>query len=427
MERSAVRDARRDIKYGILNRTFGELGKTLADPNVVFSLFVRQLGASNILVGLLSTIRYAGWFLPQVLVGGYLQHQVRRGRLYLLGEGARCFGYLLLGLMILTVSDARILLPGFYVVFALAYLGHGTGAVPRFDVIGRALPVHQRSSFFARANLVAGILGFGAGFIVQAMLRSGAGTSGVPVQRYAWLILLSVGFYGLAIASFRRIQEHESSRKEGRPSILKTLRTIPSVLASDGNYRQLVSALVLTDAARRIADPFYILFATEVLGVPIYFAGIYLSVTVLAKILSNLLWDLLSRTLGNRRILQLSSAASLAVPVATFLFAVFAMPGAPRNGPAFALVFALMGVRDSGKHIGKRSVFLDIVSEEDRPLHWGTLNSVLGIVSLLPLLAGTLIDRVGYAVTFALVSLVAACGLWISLRIRAIPKEGFPV
>jgi hypothetical protein len=36
---------------GTLNRAASELGKTFADPNVVLSVFIRQLGASNLLVG----------------------------------------------------------------------------------------------------------------------------------------------------------------------------------------------------------------------------------------------------------------------------------------------------------------------------------------------------------------------------------------
>ena len=422
MKMSSISEQRRNIFFGILNRTFSEVGKTLADPTIVFSLFVRQLGASNLLVGLLSTIRYAGWFLPQVFVGGHLQHQARRGFLYVIGEGSRCVGYLVLAILILIFPTSKWLLPMFFTIFALSYIGHGTGSVPRFDVIGRAVPASMRGSFFARSNLVAGVFGFGAGFVVQAILR--ANGSGPPVQRYAWLILLSIVFYVLAIGMFRRIREHDSPIQEGKASIQRTLRAVPALLSGDSDYRRLVITLMLTDSARRLIDPFYIIFATEVLGVPIYYAGIYLSVLVFSKILSNILWDLLSRWLDNRRTLQLAAAASLLVPGIAVLFAAFGQHGASGNGLAFAIVFVMMGVRDSGKHIGKRSVFLDIVAEEERPIRWGTLNSMLGIVSFLPVLAGTLIDGIGYTVTFALVSIVSLFGLWSSLRIRPLRRDG---
>jgi len=328
-------------------------------------------------------------------------------------------GYLVLAILILTIPDSRLLLPLFFVVFALAYIGHGAGSVPRFDVIGKAVPASTRGSFFARSNLIAGIVGFGAGFIVQALLRGGA--DGPPVQCYAWLLLLSIVFYLLAIEVFRRIREHDSAIHAGKPSIWRTLREIPTLLKGNDNYRRLVNTLVLTDLARRVTDPFYIIFATEILGVPVYYAGVYLSVLVFSKIVSNVLWDYVSRWLGNRRILQLSSAAGFAVPALTLAFASLGKNVETSNGIAFAWVFVLMGVRDSGKYIGKRSVFLDIVSEEDRPIHWGTLNSLIGLISFLPVLAGTLIDSFGYTITFGLVSLVSFFGFWTSLRIRAVP------
>jgi hypothetical protein len=54
---SSSRYESRNFRLGILHRALAELGKTLADPGVVLALFVRQLGGSNTLVGLLSTIR----------------------------------------------------------------------------------------------------------------------------------------------------------------------------------------------------------------------------------------------------------------------------------------------------------------------------------------------------------------------------------
>ena len=54
---SSSRYESRNSRLGILHRALAELGKTLADPSVVLALFVRQLGGSNTLVGLLPTIR----------------------------------------------------------------------------------------------------------------------------------------------------------------------------------------------------------------------------------------------------------------------------------------------------------------------------------------------------------------------------------
>jgi hypothetical protein len=100
-----------------LNRALAELGKTLANPSLVLALFVRQLGGSNTLVGLLSTIRYGGWFLPQLFVAGRIQNEPRKSSYYVKAELTRCAGYALIALAILAMPRADLLLPVFFVLF----------------------------------------------------------------------------------------------------------------------------------------------------------------------------------------------------------------------------------------------------------------------------------------------------------------------
>jgi hypothetical protein len=47
----------------------------LTDPSLVLSVFVRMLGGSNMLIGLLPTIRFGGWFLPQFMAASWIQPQ----------------------------------------------------------------------------------------------------------------------------------------------------------------------------------------------------------------------------------------------------------------------------------------------------------------------------------------------------------------
>lgn len=412
-----------NYRVGILHRALAELGKTLADPSVVLALLVRQLSGSNLLVGLLSTIRYGGWFLPQLFVAGLIQHRPRKGPTYVKAELARCAGYGIIAVVILIMPHSNLLLPVFFGLFALSYLAHGVGSVPNFDVIGKAIPVTKRGPFFARANLWGGIMAFGAGFLVRTMLSEGEGIS-PPIERYALLILLSAAFLALAALVFRGIREPILEAGSKPVTWMRHLRQAPALLARRGDYRRLVGTLVFMTVAQRLADPFYIIYATEVLHVPVSMAGLYLSALVFSKILSNLLWDYLSRRRESPVTLQLSAAASLAVPVVAVLIG--ALMVATRSsslsqgtlpGYAFVLVFLLMGVRDSGKHIGKRSVLLDVVPAEERPTYWGLLNTMLGIVSLLPVLAGKLIDWAGFQSLFGLVAALALMGWWISHRL----------
>lgn len=415
---SSDRYESRNFRLGILNRALAELGKTLANPSVVLVLFVRQLGGSNTLVGLLSTIRYGGWFLPQLFVAGRIQNKPRKSPYYVKAELTRCAGYAVIALVILAMPRADLLLSVFFVLFVVSYVAHGAGSVPRFDVIGKAIPASQRGPFFARRNFWAGVVGFGAGLVVCHILNEGPGPP--PVDRYAWLILLAAVFFALAVVAFWAIAEPVVQSDRGQISWLRQLRHVPALLGCNAGYRRLVGTLVLMTVGQRLADPFYIVYATEVLGAPAAMAGIYLSSLVFSEIVSNLFWERLSRRRESRVTLQLSAAAALAAPGAALLIGSLAAPtvsvlppGSMLPGYAFVLVFLLMGVRDSGKHIGKRSVLLDIVPVGERPTYWGLLNTILGIVSVLPVLAGTMIDWLGFQPLFGLVAGLALVG-WLS-------------
>ncbi len=415
--KSSSRCESRNFRLGVLHGALAELGKTLANPSLVLALFVRQLGGSNTLVGLLSTIHYSGWFLPQLFVAGRIQNEPHKAPYYVKAELTRSVGYAVIALAILATSRAG-LLPFFFVLFAVSYLAHGAGSVPKFDVISKAISASRRGSFFARSNLWAGVVSLGAGLVVRSILNEGP--SPPPVERYAWLILLAAVFFALAVIAFWAIAEPVIQSDRGQISWARQLRHVPVLLSHNAGYRRLVGTLVLMTVGQRLADSFYIVYATEVLGVPVAMAGIYLSTLVFSEIFSNLLWDRLSCRRESRVTIQLSAAAALAAPGAALLIGALAAPaasvlpsGSTLPGYAFMLVFLLMGVRDSGKHIGKRSVLLDIVPVAERPIYWGLLNTILGIVSLLPMLAGTMIDWLGFQPLFGLVAGLTLMG-WLS-------------
>jgi MFS family permease len=93
-----------------------------------------------------------------------------------------------------------------------------------------------------------------------------------------------------------------------------------------------------------------------------------------------------------------------------------------RYGPlpayVFTGVFVLVGSSNSGRMIGLMTLLLDIAPEEERASYVGLVNTVLGVVSLLPILSGALIDRIGFEPTFAVAAGLLLLGYLITLRVR---------
>lgn len=147
-------------------------------------------------------------------MAGRVQNEPRKSPSYVKAELTRCVGYALIALTILAMPRADLLLPLFFVLFAVSYLAHGAGSVPNFDVIGKAIPASQRGRFFARRNLWAGVVGFGAGLVVRRMLNEEPGAP--PLARYAWLILLAALWLTLAVVAFWAIAEPIVKTERGR-------------------------------------------------------------------------------------------------------------------------------------------------------------------------------------------------------------------
>ncbi len=243
------------------------------------------------------------------------------------------------------------------------------------------------------------------------------------MDRYALLIALSALCFTLAVAIFSRIAEPTIDGNRSQPiSWLKQVRRVPEVLAQNRPFRALAATLALMSVAARLADPFFMIFATEILHIPVAVAGFYLSALVISKIVSNFFWEQLSRRYPNRVTLQCSTIAAIAAPGLALVLGLLAGSRSPVSlqwtfftPGAFGFVYLLMGIRDSSKYVGKRSVLLDIVPIDQRPTHWGLLNTLLGLVSVSPLLAGQIVDRAGFQAVFGLAVAMATVG-WLASR-----------
>ena len=92
-------------------------------------------------------------------------------------------------------------------------------------------------------------------------------------------------------------------------------------------------------------------------------------------------------------------------------------------GTGFVLLFLLLGVAQTGTDISALSLALDIAPAAQRVPYVGFLNTVLGIVSLLLMAGGLIVQQWGLG---ALFGLSAACAALSSLLIRAVrdPRAG---
>jgi MFS family permease len=394
------REIRRSFAFGIVNGAMFSLAETLIDPPLVLTWFVSRLTTSNLLIGLVSPLGDAGWFLPQVLLAPALQKMRRKMPMYVLGAITRVSAWAALVVAVWLVRDPFWLLAVFYALYALARLTACLSGIPFFDIVAKAIPARRRGSFFAWRQLVGGVLSLGGGWVVKAVLNH----PGLHFPTaHALLFTLYTLALAISLASFIGVREPPGIASDGRLTLASQLRRALQLVRENGTYRRYIAAQVCL-ALGGIALPFYGLYAKVALGAPEGMVGIYVAVRSAAALVANLPWGRLSDRHGNRLVLRVMSAGS-GLTVLTALGLVALMGVLPWSGPwlpylALPLFILDGAVRPAGMIAGN-NFLIELVPEAERPLYLGFFNTLMGIAVLVSGLGGLLVDAFGFSGLFA--------------------------
>jgi len=415
---------RRNYLLGIANGVATQLGMNVTNPGLVLSVFVRALGGSNALIGVLPAVRFGGWMLPQFLLAGWVQAQRREVPVVVRLEILRGLAYGAMAALTLALgrSHPGVLLAAFMMLFTFTRLTASLSGLTRLDLIGKVIPPQRRGSFFAMRSFWGGVLVFGVGFLVRHMLDPDRGQP-FPLN-FSLLFGLSACSFVASAFVFAGTREGPNGARPRIPSLKTQLRLAPALIKRNPRFRQYLVARVLLYMTR-LVDPFYPIFALDVLGAPASMVGLYLSAMTLARVLANLLWQRTERVRGPHFLIKASSFLTLLTPLlAVVLPALMRLTGftVESHGllPAyfFTAVFLLAGAGNSGRGISLNTLLLDTAPEEERASHIGLVNTVLGVVSFLPILSGAVIDRLGFEVVFVAATALLLFGFLVTLRLQ---------
>jgi MFS family permease len=405
---------RRNYRLGVANGVLFTLGDAFSSAGLVLALLVRQMGGSLALVGLLPALQSGGYLLPQLLVGGRIQAMPYKMPLYRRAAFARLVAFLALTVAIFaaTVVPAWLSLWLIVIGYMVFNLGGGTSTLAFQDIAAKIIPARGRGSFFGTRQLLGGLLTFAlAGPLVRWLLGAG-GPLPFP-ENFGVLSVLSLLCYAAGMYAFIIVHEPPQAHPGARMRVIEGLRRAPILIRQNPNYRWFIISRMLARVGQ-IAEPFYVIYATEALRLPASVAGIYLAVRAISGALSNLLWGRVSDRQGNRRLLLISSLLIALIPA--LALAGPALAGALGMGEdgliaAIGLVFLASGIANDSSNIAGMTYLLEIVPEDERPTYIGLANTTLGIVTFLPVLGGWLVTQLGYQGTFGLGLVFALLGV----------------
>jgi len=354
--------------------------------------------------------------LPQLVAANYVTGKARQ-KPYLIIPAiiGRSFTWLLALLLFLGPAQRPLLHYGALVLWvAVFWLCDGLASVPWFHLVSKTIPPGRRGRLFGMGQALGGVLAVGAGLIVRYVLSQ----RGPPFPvNYAWLFLLSGTAFLASLGLISAIREDPEPASDDRVPWRAYLPQLASLLGRDADFR-LVTLVRWLLGAGGMAAPFYILYATEDLGLSQEAIGFFVSLQVGASVLLGLFMGYVNERAGSRRVIQVSTLMGLMPP----LGALFIPQLMPTRGAGFLWAYALVFVGLQGvmscMMLGFMNFVMEIAPREEEPTYVGLANTLGAVLLVYPLLGGILLDRISYHGLFTLTALAVGLAFLLATRLR---------
>ena len=394
---------------------------TFANVSSVLPAFVGQLTDSAPVIGLSSTIFNGGWLLPQLATARLIEDRPRKKPFMLAGMSGRAlFWVIALALWAGLGRHPTATLALFFTCLGLFAAGDGISSVAWFDIVASAIPPKQRGRLFGLGQVISSLAGIGVGAAVGLIVAHRP----FP-DDYALIFALAGAAFlpsYVAMALVREPVPDDATLRTNRQAQASWLQP----LATDPNFRRLMGCRMLV-GTMGLSTSFYVGHAADVLRLPQSVIGDFVIAQTLAGVGASVVLSLVSERWGACHVTRIGSAAAAAGP----LFALAAhLAGDGWLARAYPFVYVALGVVNSAWMLGFFNYLLEIAPDGMRPAYVGLGNTILGVLTLVPMAGGWLLEATSYTVLFGVTAALVATGFLLTLGLEPRPHaalaEGQP-
>ncbi len=372
----------------------------------VLPAFVRQLTTSAPVIGLVSTVFSGCWLLPQLAAARLINDKPRKKPYLLTGLSGRIWFWVVASALLAGLARyPAAMLVLFFVCLGLWAATDGIASVAWFDIMARAIPLRRRGRLIGTAQITSGLIGIGMGALVGLILKR------YPFPANYTLIF---ALAGLAIApstiALTLIREPPAEAPTA-PTSGQAGGGWLAPLIADRTFRRLVVCRLLIGMVG-LASPFYVVHAADVLHLPQSTIGVFVIAQMLAGVVASAVLGPLSERRGPRYVIYIGSAIAAMGP----LFALVAhLAGGGLLAQAYPFVYVSLGVINNVGMLGFFNYLMEIAPGERRPTYIGLSNTILGVLTLAPIVGGWLLEATSYAVLFGLTTVLMTAGFLLTL------------
>jgi MFS family permease len=392
---------KRNTRGFLIHALFLALTLNFIDHNTVVPAMLAQAGGAAWHMGLLSAILVGGTkFMQLPFASLVVQLKQKKGAL-LIGIYIRTAALITLGLFIRFLGSEASwkvwMIIGVMTVFSFS----GAFAnIAYTDIMGKVILPEKRKRLIMIKQLISSIGVILSALLVKVILSQ----LGYPYN-FSLLFLLAGALLLLGTSGFWMLVEPPGKVPQHVPPQQK-FRQFWTVLHEDRNLRWYLMLINTTGVIISLL-PFLILYARNHGNVDGNIAGNFLLVQMAGALGANILFTVFSKDQRYRSLMYLFVGTSTLIPLTALML----------SGSAswYALVFLLGGIAHTLNQIISSGVLLEISTDENRALYTGLSGAGSVMQVLYPIVAGILIDYIGYTAVFYLSAIYVALG-WFAAR-----------
>jgi predicted MFS family arabinose efflux permease len=200
-------------------------------------------------------------------------------------------------------------------------------------------------------------------------------------------------------------------------SMLGYVRKLGSVLRDHKDFRLIVIFRLLVGMAG-VVTPFFVVYATKGVGLSTSVAGTFLAAQLVGGLAASVGLGYLLERVGSRLTTILEGVLTAAAPALALVFALTLSSRPAAFLVGYTLVNVLVGASMNSFPLGHMTYLLECAPEAERTTYAALTNTVSGVLIIMPLLTGWLLEATSYSFVFALAFLIGAPSILVSIRLK---------
>ncbi|HXM00686.1 MAG TPA: MFS transporter [Rhizomicrobium sp.] len=409
-ERFVWKNLKRNYAGHYVHGMLGMTGFRLVNAPTFVPAYLHMLSGSDVAVGLGLALQQLGGTISPIVGAAHIEHRKHVLPVSMVLGTLMRVNILGLALVGWLLHGSALLASVMFFLFFLGLFSGPQGVAFQF-LLGKMIPIAWRGRLQGWRNMTGGL--------IAALLSYFAGKYLVGTNfwgnGYGTTFLVAFVLTSLGLTAFRfLVREPEPPSLRPRVNLRERVRDFVPMLKGNPPFLYFMIARTFAIASR-VASPFYIVYASQTVGMSGATIGALSFAYLIADTVANLAWGTMADRLGFR---------SCFIAALVFWIGATALLMGVHTLPFFIAAFFGLGAANSGYNMSAQNIVFEFGHRDDMAMRLALSNTAESIMSALgPLMGGLIAASLGYRTVFGVSIVFEVVALTLLLALVEEPRK----